>query len=183
MTSEFLDAPAAEQEAASYRGRRRTPVWVALVVAVTLVLALAAMWGVHRVMAQSFPASDSRACAGSTEPLEQKAHGVGLVLPDNARHLQYFTPGADRLMVSFSIDDGDLQRWLSANRLPALGPDYSASMAGPPCGDLEDGFSDPSTSETLLPSGDRLQVSVDPTGVPAAPHRPTVLAQVTPPTG
>ena len=105
-------------------------------------------------MAPGFPASDSRACKGSTEPLEDKARDVGLALPKNAEHLAYLS--SDRapyqLALSFSVDATDLRQWLAANKLPTPKPDLAAGAVGAPCGsvDLEDALADPVAASVRL---------------------------------
>ncbi|HEY3480334.1 MAG TPA: hypothetical protein VGL02_15665, partial [Streptomyces sp.] len=174
MTREVLHEIPDSNGADGRPARRRWPVFAALL----LVLAPAAAWGVHRVRAPGFPASDARACAGSTEPLEQKARDLGLALPRNTRHLAYLSSGKPPypLAMSFSIGVTDLQQWLAANKLPTPERDTQAGTVGAPCGaDLEDAFADPVATQTVLPYGASLAIAIDMNGVPAAPSRPTVL--------
>ncbi|MYS19748.1 hypothetical protein GA0115240_112611 [Streptomyces sp. DvalAA-14] len=175
MTHESLDRPLAAEGTEGRPPRRRWALFCALV----LVLGGLVGWGVHRATEPGFPASDSRACAGSSEPLTELAQHVGLFLPTGARHLTYLTASEPPtlLAMAFTTDTVHLQQWLGANHLPAPKPDPQWSVTGPACSSLEDGFADPVSTRTTLPYGTRLTVSVDMDGGPGGPL-PTVLADV-----
>jgi hypothetical protein len=72
------------------------------------------------VLAPDFPESDSRACAGSTEPLEPAARRTGLQVPEGADDLHYLTstePGKPPFRVVFSIPQEAAPSALRSNGL------------------------------------------------------------------
>ncbi len=121
-----------------------------------------------------FPETDSRACVGSTVPIEQQAQALHLVLPRHVTQWHYDTsrfdpstrqsvtaPARPLLRMEFRAGNGDILAWLKADGLPTPAP-YSQThgsqdvASGPACGILEDGFSDWSVSTLCTPNAQAL---------------------------
>jgi hypothetical protein len=172
-------------------GSRRRWRWLVAVGVVVLALASVAAWELR----PRFPKTDARACADSVVPLEQQARLIGLALPDHVRDVRYDSARIDPdvvpvaegprlvLRLEFRAGPADIQRWLSANRLPKpvlWNAPGAQSASGSTCGDLEDGFSDWTATDACLaatpwvPYETLLVVNIDPNSRP----QPAVLANV-----
>ncbi|MFJ1604892.1 hypothetical protein ACIOHS_16225 [Streptomyces sp. NPDC088253] len=152
------------------------------------VFALAGGGALYEELRPVFPGTDARACSDSTVPLTEQAGASALALPGHAVDLRYDTArlrpragtptgttGRTVLRMEFRATSADIQRWLTANRLPK--PTDFDTRGGPEalgatCGVLEDGFSDWQTTSGRLaptvttPYGLRLIVNIDPDSRP-----------------
>ncbi|MER5341947.1 hypothetical protein ABT030_16735 [Streptomyces mirabilis] len=157
------------------------------------VFALAGGGALYAELRPVFPRTDARACSDSTVPLAEQAEAVAPALPEHATDLRYDTArlhpragtptgttGRTVLRMEFRATSADIQRWLTANRVPK--PTDFDTWGGPEalgatCGVLEDGFSDWQTTNgrlaatVTIPYGLRLIVNIDPDSRP----RPAVL--------
>ncbi|GHD70752.1 hypothetical protein GCM10010317_078610 [Streptomyces mirabilis] len=111
----------------------------------------------HPELRPMFPRTDARACSDSTVPLAEQADAAAPALPEHATDLRYDTArlrpragtptgttGRTVLRMEFRATSVDIQRWLTANRLPK--PTDFDTWGGPEalgatCGVLGDGFS------------------------------------------
>ncbi|MCD0482645.1 hypothetical protein LO771_09595 [Streptacidiphilus sp. ASG 303] len=113
--------PRAEDEAEA----DPAPRWLGPLLVVGLPAAVAAVlgWVLYWQLstASAFPATDSRACPGSVEPLGDAADRLGVRVPADARDVHYLTSsaasGKPLLQLAFRLPPRELDRALEGNGL------------------------------------------------------------------
>ncbi|WP_377271541.1 hypothetical protein [Peterkaempfera sp. SMS 1(5)a] len=135
--------PQAEDERGPGAGDNR---WTGplLVIGVPLALVAAGFVALSHVLSapDDFPASDSRACPGSVQPLEPLEVQLGLHLPEGARDVHYRTNAAGdlpELAISFRMPSAAADEALEEYGLTQDPASDGVYPVGPPCGPVDSG--------------------------------------------